>query len=271
MLSHQSKKKARKSVDAGEAALYIALGTSKGGVSLYSYATGKVNSSSAHNLVSCRIHHPKPIPSANAFAQIETYLKGDGHSGRAVTAICRGRADQLFTCGEDCRIVCWSLSGAGAGGANDATVGAWKCGNDLPTCLTYLPLAGHLLVGTRELKLWSCGSAGGEAPALLQTYTGHTSNVNILQCLLIGDVEYVLSTSKMDRTISMWRCDATLANGSGKSGRAAAAAGRNAIATFLMADVAHYVSTTVAGDRLEVAAVTRSGVAHVFIIKDVNE
>lgn len=165
--------------------------------------------------------------------------------------------------------MCWSLSGAGAGGANDATVSAWKCGNDLPTCLTYLPLAGHLLVGTRELKLWSCGTANGTAAELLQTYTGHTSNVNILQCLQIGDVEYVLSTSKMDRTISMWRCEATPPNGS-KSSKTAAAS-RNAIATFLMADVAHYVSTSVAGDRLEVAAVTRSGVAHVFIIKDVNE
>lgn len=46
---------------------------------------------------------------------------------------------------------------------------------------------------------------------------------------------------------------------------------RNAAATFLMADVAYYVSASVVGSRLEVAAVTRSGVAHVFIVKDVNE
>lgn len=108
-------------------------------------------------------------------------------------------------------------------------------------------------MGTRELSVWSV--ADGK---LQQSFTGHTSNVVLLKSLLIGSVEYVLSTSKMDRTISMWRC------GSGK-------AGRNAVATFLMADVAHYVSASVQGDRLEVAAVTRSGVAHVFIVKDVNE
>lgn len=36
-------KKSRKSLDRAETTLYIALGTSKGGVVLYSYATGKVN------------------------------------------------------------------------------------------------------------------------------------------------------------------------------------------------------------------------------------
>lgn len=42
LTDEQSKKKSRKSLDHGETALYIALGTNKGGVSLYSYATGKV-------------------------------------------------------------------------------------------------------------------------------------------------------------------------------------------------------------------------------------
>lgn len=128
----------------------------------------------------------------------------------------------------------------------------------MPTCITYLPVAEQLLVGTRELKLWSTDAAA----SLQQTFTGHTSNVIIIKCLQIGAAEYVLSTSKMDRTISMWRCDGSAS---------AKASGRNAVATFLMADVAHFVSTSVTGDRLELAAVTRSGVAHVFIVKDVNE
>lgn len=82
--------------------------------------------------------------------------------------------------------------------------------------------------------------------------------MNILKYLTIDDEEYVLSTSKMDRTISMWRINSSDKN-------------RNAAATFLMADVAYYVSASVVGNRLEVAAVTRSGVAHLFIVKDVNE
>lgn len=121
-----------------------------------------------------------------------------------------------------------------------------------------------MLVGTRELTLWS-PATGSSAAQCQQTFTGHTSNVCILKSLLVGDTEYVLSASKMDRTVSMWRCSAA------DQTTAGSAATRNAVATFLMADVAHFVSTSVTGDRLEVAAVTRSGVAHVFIVKDVNE
>lgn len=177
--------------------------------------------------------------------QIERYLKGGGHAG-AITSICRGDADTLYTCGEDCRIVSWSL----ATGA-ERPADSFKCGTDKPTCLAHLPASGQLLVGSRELKLWTIAGQ-----SLQHTFTGHTSNVNTLKYLRIDDEEYVLSTSKMDRTISMWRI---------------ADKQRNAAATFLMADVAYYVSASVVGRRLEVAAVTRSGVAHVFIIKDVNE
>lgn len=191
--------------------------------------------------------------------QIESQLKGDGHAGRAVTAICRGAADTLYTTGEDCRLVTWSLTA----GAQSAVS---KIGADLPTCVAYLPQSGRLLVGTRELTLWSPGTDASAAQCQ-QTFTGHSSNVCILKSLLVGDTEYVLSTSKMDRTVSMWRCTAA----DQTAAAAVSAVGRNAVATFLMADVAHYVSTAVTGDRLEVSAVTRSGVAHVFIVKDVNE
>lgn len=181
------------------------------------------------------------------FVQIDRYLKGDGHAG-AITSICRGSSDILYTCGEDCRIVSWSLS-TGSQRPEDS----FKIGTDKPTCLSHLADSDQLLVGSRELKLWSI-----EAQSLQHTFTGHTSNVNILKYLTIDDQEFVLSTSKMDRTISLWRIRP-------------ADKYRNAAATFLMADVAYYVSASVVGTRLEVAAVTRSGVAHVFIVKDVNE
>lgn len=179
--------------------------------------------------------------------QIDRYLKGDGHGG-AITSICRGGSDRLYTCGEDGRIVSWSLST----GAQEPAA-SWKIGADKPTCLTHLAKSNQLLVGSRELKLWSV-----DDQTLQHTFTGHTSNVNILKYLTIGGQEFVLSTSKMDRTISLWRIQASDKH-------------RNAAATFLMADVAYYVSATISDSRLEVAAVTRSGVAHVFIIKDINE
>lgn len=108
------------------------------------------------------------------------------------------------------------------------------------------------MLGSRELKLWSL-----DEHELLQTYTGHTSAVNTLKYIEVVGNEYVLSTSKMDRTISMWRI---------KSGQKH----KNAVATFLMADVAFYLSCIVTGERLEVSAVTRSGVVHIFIVDDVS-
>lgn len=183
----------------------------------------------------------------NIHFQIDRYLKGDGHAG-AITSICRGSADILYTCGEDCRIVSWNLKT----GAQELS-SSWKIGTDKPTCLSYLADSNQLLVGSRELKLWSI-----DDQSFRHTFTGHTSNVNILKYLTIDGQEFVLSTSKMDRTISLWRIKA-------------ADKYRNAAATFLMADVAYYLSASVIGTRLEVSAVTRSGVAHVFIVKDVGE
>lgn len=132
------------------------------------------------------------------------------------------------------------------------TDASWKTGNDVPTYLVHLLKSNRLMMGSRELKLWSL-----DEHQLLQTYTGHTSAVNTLKYLQINEHEYVLSTSKMDRTISMWRI---------KSGQKY----KNAVATFLMADVAFYLSCFVTGERLEVSAVTRSGVVHLFIVDDVS-
>lgn len=179
--------------------------------------------------------------------QIEKNLKGDGHSG-GVTSICRGDdTNTLYTSGEDCRIIGWSLSDGA-----QMVEASWKTGNDVPTCLVHLSKSNRLMMGSRELKLWSL-----DDQELLQTYTGHTSTVNTLKYLQITGHEYVLSTSKTDRTISMWRI---------KSGQKY----KNAVATFLMADVAFYLSCTVTGERLEVSAVTRSGVVHLFIVNDVS-
>lgn len=137
------------------------------------------------------------------------------------------------------------------GGQTDKS---WKIGNEKPTCLSYLQKSNNLVVGSRELKQWSIG----DGPEVRQTFTGHTSNVNIMKYLQIKDHEYVLSTSKMDRTISMWRI---------KSGQKY----KNAVATFLMADVAFYVSCSVVEDRLEVVAVTRSGVVHLFMVENATK
>lgn len=153
----------------------------------------------------------------------------------------------MYTTGEDCRVVAWNVT-------KGSEFNSWKIGNDKPTCISSLPESNDLIVGSRELKQWLVGT--GKEIKLEQTYTGHTSNVNILKSLQIAGDEYILSTSKMDRTIALWRISSKH---------------KNAVATFLMADVAYYVSCSVTGLRLEVAAVTRSGVVHVFIVEDATK
>lgn len=192
------------------------MGTNKGGVSLYSYATGK----------------------------IENQLKGNGHTS-GVTAICRGANGILYTCGNDSKIIEWNL-------LTGEQQKSWPIGTDKPTCLLYLAEQKNLLVGSRELKLWSI-----DKMELRQTFTGHTSNITLLKQLKVHNQIYVLSASKMDRTISMWRI---------KTGNNY----KNAVATFLMADVAYFLNSQVneQKDTVQIAAVTRSGVVHVFFAND---
>lgn len=116
--------------------------------------------------------------------------------------------------------------------------------------MLYLEHSQQLLVGARELKQWSFE----DGAQLLQTYTGHTSDVTILKYVILNGHEYVLSTSKTDRAISMWRI---------KSGQKY----KNAVATFLISQVAYYLSCSVTGERLDVAVATSLGDVDLFSIE----
>lgn len=176
--------------------------------------------------------------------QIESILKGQGHQG-SVTAICRGQNNLLFTCGEDCRIVVWSLE-------TGAHVSSWEIGNEIPSSIVYLAKSNRILVADRQLHLWSC-----ENQELEQTFTGHSSNVTILKYLVIDSKEFILSASKMERVLTMWRI---------KSSKR-----RLDSYTYLMEDIAYNVATRVNEKKLEIAAVTRSGVLHVFIVENLEK
>ena len=152
----------------------------------------------------------------------------------------------MYTSGEDCSVISWNIS-------KGTQLETFKIGNDKPTCLAVLSESKSLIVGVRELKQWSVNKNSFD---LKHVFTGHTSNVNILKCLNLSDDEYVLSTSKKDRTVALWNTSAGQ---------------KNAAATFLMADVAYFISCAMYGQRLEVVAVTRSGVAHIFILEDITK
>ncbi|XP_053966510.1 WD repeat-containing protein 43 [Anastrepha ludens] len=210
-------KKARK-LHAGstkdKGAIYLALGTSNGNISLYSYALGK----------------------------IERSLKGEGHSGK-VTCLTQDGKGHLYSSGEDCQIIVWSV-------ADEKQLLSWSVGTEKPYSIVYSKISKNLVVGGRQIKVFSTASQ-----ELVQTFTGHTSDINLMSSLELDEsIEYVLSTSRMERIICLWKI--------GKKGR-----NKSATCTLLMEDVAHCLTSHVDNDRnLRVASVTRSGVIHVYLI-----
>lgn len=171
--------------------------------------------------------------------QIESELKGAGHQG-AIAAICRGTNETLFTCGEDCRVIVWKLS-------SGAQISSWNIGAEQPTGIVYLAASNRLVVAGRQLKIWSV-----EKEELQATLSGHSSNVTLLKYLVADGKEYVLSAAKNDRILNLWPL---------KSSKKI----KSSPVPFLMEDIAHGLSSKFDGDGdLKVAAVTRSGVLHVY-------
>lgn len=148
----------------------------------------------------------------------------------------------MFTCGDDCRIVVWSLE-------TGNQVSSWEIGNEQPSSIVYLTKSNRILVAGRQLHLWSI-----ESQKLERTFTGHSSNVTILEYLVIQSKEFILSASKTDRILTLWRIKPSKKQPESYS--------------YLMEDIAVNVATTVNEDTFEIAAVTRSGVLHVFVVEN---
>lgn len=178
----------------------------------------------------------------NNFVQIDRNLNGDGHTGK-ITSIVRDSQGRLFTCGEDCQVVSWSI-------AEEKQLTSWSVGPEKPYSITYMPVSNSLVVGSRTVKVYSV-----ETQELLQTFTGHTSEINFMESFVFGDkIEYALTTSRMERIICLWKI--------GKKGRNKAAS-----CTLVMEDIAHCLSCQLEDVcKLKVASVTRSGVIHFYVL-----
>lgn len=104
------------------------------------------------------------------------------------------------------------------------------------------------MVAGRQLHLWNI-----ENEELEQTFVGHPTNVTILKYIVAKSKEYVLSASKTDRILNLWRIKKEVKKPSN-------------VISFLMEDIAHSIThqTDVADGTLNIAAVTRSGVLHLY-------
>lgn len=172
-------------------------------------------------------------------------MKGDGHQG-SITAICRGNNNRLYTCGDDCRIVVWNLETC-------SQIASWEIGNEKPSSIVYLTESNRLLVAGRQLYLWSI-----DDQELERTFTGHSTNVLMLKYIVIKSKEYVLSASKTDRVLTLWRIKQ--------------AKHRPNSYSYLMDNIACSVSCRIDDDdKLEIGAVTQSGVLHVYTIEHLSK
>lgn len=145
----------------------------------------------------------------------------------------------MFTCGDDCRVIEWDLK-------TGAQKTSWEIGSEKPSSLVYLAESNRLLVAGRQLNLWSV-----EKQELEQTFTGHSTNVTILKYLVVKSKEFVLSASKTDRVLSLWRMKP--------------AKNRPSTYSYLMEDIAFDVSYKIEeSGEFKIAAVTRSGVLHLY-------
>ncbi|XP_055382427.1 WD repeat-containing protein 43 [Condylostylus longicornis] len=211
--SKKLKTTANENLEKSDESLYIAFGTINGGVVLYSYSLGEV----------------------------ERSLIGEGHTGK-VTCIAFDNHDILYTGGEDCHIICWSLS-------NEKRIASWKVGNEKLNSLAYLSESKNIVIGTRQLKIFS-----PEKQEIIYTHIGHTSDILLLETFTYGLTDFCLSAAKTERIINLW----TLKSKNKY---------RNSTATLLMEDIAYCLSYKFENEQtLKVSVVTRSGVIHIYCI-----
>lgn len=125
----------------------------------------------------------------------------------------------------------------------------WKAGSEKITALLLLPTGNELITASKNIKLWNI-----RKKEILKTFTGHSSEVSILKYIkpCNNADSYCVSGSKGDRLLSCWNLNAQITN-------------KNAVASFLMEDVAVNVAlATDSDDSTNMAAVTRSGHVHIF-------
>ncbi|XP_055620595.1 WD repeat-containing protein 43 [Toxorhynchites rutilus septentrionalis] len=163
--SQSAKKKKKRVSSQSEPQTFVAFGTSKGGVALYSLA----------------------------LAKIEKVLKGAGHSGPIVAISADLYGDSLYTAGADGKVIEWSLSECEQKSVHNLGV-------EKLSCLAIAEQGKLVLSGSKQLKVWNTTEG-----RVVKTLVGHTSNTILVENLIGPDENvYVLTGSINDRNVSLW-------------------------------------------------------------------
>ncbi|KAI4471388.1 wd repeat-containing protein 43 [Holotrichia oblita] len=124
----------------------------------------------------------------------------------------------------------------------------WNCGNDKITAIKEIP-GNKLIAASKIIRLVDISSK-----EIIRSFTGHSSNVCLLEyvCPKADSDAYFISGSVNDWLLNCW----TLNDSNPE---------KNAIASFLMDDIAQSVSVVVGSDSTtNMAALTRGGLVHIY-------
>uniref|UniRef100_A0A182QFU3 Small-subunit processome Utp12 domain-containing protein n=1 Tax=Anopheles farauti TaxID=69004 RepID=A0A182QFU3_9DIPT len=143
----------------------VVFGTSKGGLALYSLATGT----------------------------IDRVFQEQGHSS-SVTSVCYDAAhdpDTIYSAGNDGKVIEWSISRCKRQKVHPIGV---------DRLFSVLAHSGTILAGMKQIKVWDRASE-----TLTRTLTGHSTYVVLLQLVVIdADTVYVASGAQPDRNVLLW-------------------------------------------------------------------
>lgn len=161
--------------------------------------------------------------------QIEATFKGEGHS-KSITSIDHNGSDTIYTTGLDSKVVKWDI-------AKCRQESSFECGPDKPTAICLVNNGEQIATASKTVKIWD-----GQTNQLLNTLTGHSSDIIILKSFTHNDSNYVLSGSRNDRNLSLWKVDESKIFG-----------------TFtLLNNSPNYVDCQLLNDHLRVACVCRN-------------
>jgi U3 small nucleolar RNA-associated protein 5 len=107
-----------------------------------------------------------------------------------VSSIDHDNSNFIYTSGLDAKVIKWNIKSC-------QQESAFDCGPEKPTAIC---IAGeNIVTASKSIKVWNSESR------LVQTFIGHSSNVLILKSFDYEDETFILSASKNDRNLSLWK------------------------------------------------------------------
>ncbi|XP_037954087.1 WD repeat-containing protein 43-like [Teleopsis dalmanni] len=166
-------------------------------------------------------------------------FRGCGHITHITAMVCNDLG-QLFTCSLDCRVALWSLR-------EKKQISVLYVGPETPNCMAFISHSNILIVGGRQIKLYSVKSH-----QLIASFTGHESGTSLLDYILVDGHEYIISSAKNESIICLWKCNTNKEE-------------KLPVMTYLIDDIIQCLSCRCDKNRfVQIGVVTRKGVINIY-------